>query len=340
MEFDIRLGNISDSKILGDYYLDVSNTVSPVMSGFYGPIDSDGVPLVDYDKLFEHSPIADKKGNYGIHYTPVTIAQYGLSLYSSHLKHSNSEYYRLFLAQANWHVDNLVAAPGNAGVWLHNFEFPIYKLHKPWVSAMAQGQGISLLLRAHQATNDRKYLEVACRAFQAFKLDIMAGGVSTRDQQGNLCLEEYPTDPASHVLNGFIFAIWGVLDYYRVTGESEAGNILEECIKTLCKNIDRYEGFYWSKYDVLTSENASLDYHMIHIMQLQVLAQLSGSVVLAETAERWAGYATGKHKVVRFAFRVTRGVMRRVGFCMKMQVNGVSFDDSFVPTCNDPTNVN
>jgi heparosan-N-sulfate-glucuronate 5-epimerase len=326
MEFDIRLGHISDKMVLGDYYLDLSNTIDPVISGYYGPIDDNGVPLVDYDKLFKKSPIDDRKNTYGIHYTPVTIAQYGLGLYSSHLKKPDSEYYRLFIAQADWHVDNILSAHGNCAVWLHNFEFPMYKLHDSWVSAMAQGQGISLLLRAYQATNNQRYLETAYRAYKTFNCDIWAGGVSFVDKQNNLWLEEYPTSPASHVLNGFIFAIWGVLDYYRATNDSAARNLYKQCIKTMRENINNYEGLYWSKYDALTQENVSLNYHMLHVMQLQVLAQLTRDTILAETAGRWAGYVAGKHKVARFAYRITRGVMRRLGFCEKVSVKGVSFN--------------
>lgn len=325
MVWEISLGNISDNNILGDYYLDFSKRVTPVMSGCFGPFDADGVPLVDNDKLFNNSPIVGKKDAYGIHYTPVTIAQFGLSLYSSHLQKPNPKYYNLFISQADWHVNNISATSDGGGVWLHNFEFPIYNLHKPWISAMAQGQGISLVLRAYQATKNSKYLDAACRAYQSLNSEVITGGVSTRDHLGNLWLEEYPTDPPSHVLNGFIFAIWGVLDFYRATNDINAGIMYKECIKTLRDNIKKYEGVFWSKYDIHTRENISLSYHMIHVMQLQVLAQLTNDSILIETARRWGDYATGKYSIVRTAYRYTRALMRRLGFCNKKLVKGISF---------------
>ena len=262
MSLDIRLGHVSDQKDLGDYYLDFSNTIDPVRSGLYGPIDGSGVPLVDYDKLFGSVRAAAEKGNYGVHYTPVTVAQYGLALYGSHLREANGE---------------------------------------------------------------RRYLEAAQFAFRAFDRDLREGGGARRDEAGDLWLEEYPTDPPCHVLNGFIFALWGVLDLYRATGDGAAGEMYRGCVDTLRKNIGQYEGMYWSKYHVFTKDNVSPDYHLIHVMQLQVIAELNSDTVLADTAKRWAGYAGGEHKLVRSAFRVARGVMRRLGVCGKKQLRGVSF---------------
>ncbi|MBU5613380.1 D-glucuronyl C5-epimerase family protein [Geomonas azotofigens] len=324
MHLEIGMGLVSRDADLGDYYLDFSNTTDEVGSGFYGPIDRDGVPLVDYDKLFSCPGVPARSGGYGVHYTPVTIAQYGLGLYSRHLKQENPGAYRLFLAQADWHSRNLGRTPGGWGVWLHPFDFPLYDLRAPWVSAMAQGQGISLLLRAFQASGEERYLEAARLAFDSFGHDLLEGGVSRRDATGDVWLEEYPTDPACHVLNGFIFALWGVLDYFRATGERCAGDLYRECSATLSRNMHRYQGVFWSKYDVLTGDNVSRDYHLIHIMQLKVMAQLNGDATLAETAQRWEGYARGNGWLLRTPFRCLRGVMRRVGLCRPKGVRGVN----------------
>lgn len=324
MHLDIRIGLVSRDVDLGDYFLDFSNTIDPVGAGFYGPIDENGVPLVDYDKLFRSSGVPGQKGGYGVHYTPVTIAQYGLGLYSSHLKHESPSAYRLFLAQADWHAQRLGMTPGGWGVWLHGFDFPLYDLRAPWVSAMAQGQGISLLLRAHQATGEKRYLDAARLAFDSFRHDLLEGGVSRRDVAGDVWLEEYPTEPACHVLNGFIFALWGVLDYFRATGDPGAGELYRECSATLSRNIERYQGVFWSKYDVLTRDNVSRDYHLIHIMQLKVMAELNDDATLAETARRWEGYAGGNGQLLRTPFRCLRGVMRRLGLCGKKGMRGVN----------------
>ena len=40
--------------------------------------------------------------------------------------------------------------------------------------------------------------------------------------------------PANHILNGFIFAIWGILDYYKISGQQELEKTWEPGVFRLC----------------------------------------------------------------------------------------------------------
>lgn len=312
----IRKGNVSDSPELGDYYFDFGESVDSIAAGLYGGFDSEGIPLVDYDRLFAGSLGVNKKHTYGAHYTPVTIAQYGLALYSTHLKHPCPERVKLFLKMADWHVTNLTQMPLGFYVWLHNFEFPIFNLKSPWVSGMAQGQGISLLLRAYQYTDDAKYLDAAHKAFEAFKYGIEDGGVSVIDGD-DLWLEEYPNNPATHVLNGFIFALWGVLDYHRATNNSIAKSIYDRCVCTLERNIGSYQGYYWTRYDLIRTGNTSEGYHKIHVLQLEIMAKLTSSHSLITYSQIWRSYLDGKYSSRRLVSRCVWGLVRRVKLLLK-----------------------
>jgi heparosan-N-sulfate-glucuronate 5-epimerase len=315
---DITVGNVSHSAQLGGYYLDFSVSADQVAEGLYGPFDGDGVPLVDYDRLLLGSPNVKRGHVYGIHYTPVTIAQYGLGLHSACERQANAEQHRLFLKMADWHVDNLVDL-GAFSVWPHHFEFPIFNLSPPWVSGMAQGQGISLLLRAYQDSADERYLDAARCAMAAFDHDVAVGGAAVTEGADDLWLEEYPNKPASHVLNGFIFALWGVMDYHRVTKDAWAGAMVARCVATLARNMDRFEGFYWSRYDLVRSGNSSMDYHKLHVMQLDVMAALTSEPVLLQVAQRWRAYVGGKDAFKRTLYRYARGLLRRAGFGFENQ---------------------
>ncbi len=229
------------------------------------------------------------------------------------------------MKMADWHVDNLVEL-GAFSVWLHEFEFPIFNLSPPWVSGMAQGQGISLLLRAYQTSADERYLEAARRAMSAFDHDVSVGGAAVLEGADDIWLEEYPNRPASHVLNGFIFALWGVMDYHRVTQDAAAGAMVEKCVETLARNINRFEGFYWSRYDLIRSGNSSMDYHKLHVIQLDVMAELTSDPTLLKFAQRWSAYLDGKDAFKRTLYRYARGLLRRVGFGFENQSSFIGIE--------------
>jgi len=68
-------------------------------------------------------------------------------------------------------VGNLERNRANLWLWMHNFDWEYREtLIKPWYSGLAQGQGISLLVRAHRETGDSHYLEAAHKAFASFKV--------------------------------------------------------------------------------------------------------------------------------------------------------------------------
>jgi len=320
----IRIGEVSWQPVLGDYYLDYTAASQDIERGAIGPMDAQGVPLADYDVVFRGHPDIDKSRSYGVHHTPVTIAEYGLGLWARNLAASDGQLRSRFLAQADWFVSSL-AKRGDFGVWLHQFEFPLYALQPPWVSAMAQGQGISVLLRAFQLTGDVRYMDAATRAFGAFNHDIEEGGVASR-AGGEIWLEEYPTTPPTHVLNGFIYGMFGILDYRRATASDVAQALWDRCIATLRANLWRYEMAHWSRYDVLSRQIAVPHYHQVHVSQLDVLSRLTGDAVLQEYHTRWAAYLAGGYRWRRLAEKKARGLLRRLGLLAPIVVRGVSVD--------------
>jgi heparosan-N-sulfate-glucuronate 5-epimerase len=307
--------------VLGDHYFDYLNVFADIAQGALGPMDADGIPLVDYDRLFRGHPAIDQKSGYGVHYTPVTIAEYALGAWALHRRSSKPELRDCFMRQANWLVAALRTDMG-FGVWVHDFAFPHYGLVSPWVSAMAQGLGISVLVRASQLTEDPVYREAATSAFAAFAHGITEGGVSC-EENGYLWLEEYPTDPPCHVLNGFIFALLGVLDFLRATGSDEAMELWYAGIRTIRENLPRYEMACWSRYDLLSRQIAAPYYHQVHVDQLRILASLTGDPVFDDFNRRWQGYIDGDAQWRRWPVKKMRGLLRRLGVMPYPPIRGL-----------------
>lgn len=276
----IRPVGASFSPVLGPYYLDMNDVIPLVESGFHGPLDGSGVPL-----------IAVGGGEHV--YSPMVIAQYALALHGECLRLGHGLHEKKFANQIEAMV-NLVEREGEwRGFFRHRWDNVKYRqVRAPWVSALSQGSAISALLRGYQLWRDERLLEEASAMFRAMARPIRAGGVRTIDRCGHLWFEEYPMDPPSHVLNGFIFSLWGVLDFARTTGDRQAWQWWREGIDTLKAHLREFDCGFWSLYDLRYRELASLHYHTnIHTPQLEATYGITGEAIFRDYAARWRRFS-------------------------------------------------
>jgi len=199
-----------------------------------------------------------------------------------------------FLAVADWLVANLETNQAGLQVWNHHFDWEYRTtLRAPWQSALAQGQGISVLVRAYSETGNAKYMEAAASAFAAFKKETREGGMLHIDERGDVWLEEYIVSPPTHILNGFMWASWGIYDYWLATGDEDARELFAAAVGTLKRNLDEYDVGFWSLYELAGTRLkmlASPFYHRLHIVQLGVLHKLTAEGIFARYAEKWSSY--------------------------------------------------
>ena len=264
-----------------EYYMTFSQKAR-----YAGPFDAAGVPLLNY------------MGRIGQQYNPIAISQYGLGNYNLYKQTGDAAHADKFLKAADWLVANLKPNTFGIPVWYHEFDWPYRELLKaPWYSGLAQGQGISLLVRASLVTGQERYGEAASAAFLALTKDIKEGGVTIVDSDGFFWIEEYLVDPPSHILNGFIWALWGVLDYARWRDDADARRVFERSVATIKENLAKYDTGYWSLYEWpvgKVSMVASSYYHRLHITQLRVMHKLTNQPVFLEYAERWENYGNNR----------------------------------------------
>ena len=268
---------------LGEYYMPFAGKAD-----YQGPFDKQGIPLLDY------------RGKIGKQYNPISIAQYGLGNYNLFKRNAQAERCEKFMRMANWLVENLEANEEGLPVWNHHFDWEYREVLKaPWYSALSQGQGISALARAYQLTGDQKYKEACEQAFRAFGYETKAGGVTYVDREGYKWFEEAIVDPPTHILNGFIWASWGVYDYYLLTRSEEAKALFNEAVRTLENNLSTFDNAFWSLYEqsgTVLKMIASPFYHSLHIVQLRVMFKLTGKEIFKEYADRWSRYQRSRIK--------------------------------------------
>jgi heparosan-N-sulfate-glucuronate 5-epimerase len=273
------------SNALGEYYMNFDEKAQ------YCFVDASGIPVLNY------------RGAIGTQYNPIAIAQWGLGNFNLFRREGDSTARERFVVAANWLRENLEPNAHGVFVWNHNFDWEYRDtLRAPWYSGLAQGQGISLLVRAYADTNETKYLDAAARAFQSFLAPTTDGGVAFTDSKGNLWFEEYLVSPPTHILNGFIWAAWGVYDYFLATGLAEAEALFHRAIETLKTNLGQYDLGFWSLYEQSGTRLpmiASPFYHRLHITQLNVLHRLTSEPIFDQYASRWQRYALSRSKRTR-----------------------------------------
>lgn len=150
----------------------------------------------------------------GWSHNPVTIAQAGLQDHALFLRTNQPRSRDRAIAAAEW----LVEEQETSGAW--NFDFSWHvgghgeSLKPPWASSLAQGQAISLLVRAHDLTGERRFLRAAGNAVGPLKRRSGEGGLRT-EVLGLTVFEEYPTRTPSVVLDGHLMTLLGLYDLAR-----------------------------------------------------------------------------------------------------------------------------
>jgi hypothetical protein len=251
-----------------------------------GAYDPAGIPLLDYH------------GKIGPQYNPIAIAQYGLGNYNLFRRTADPTRRDRVRLIADWLCSHLEKNPHGLSVWNHHFDWEYRDtLRAPWYSALAQGQGISLLVRAHREFAEPRYLEAAQLALASFYKSVDEGGVAFTDNQGDLWFEEYIVSPPTHILNGFIWAAWGIYDYVLTTQDPSAQDLFARAVQTLLHNLDRFDLGFWSLYEQSGTRLpmvASPFYHRLHIVQLRIMHALTGEDKFAQVADRWESYARSR----------------------------------------------
>jgi hypothetical protein len=238
-------------------------------------------------------------------YHPTSIAQYALAQWNTYLHGRDEQHKRAFLVQARWLVEHEVSLDNGAGGWPLPFSVREYNTSPMWLSALTQGNAISVLIRAYQVTGEDAFLHTAQRAILTFQQEICDDGVAVSFGEHDLFFEEVASYPAAHVLNGYILALFGLYDYAIYTGDTHIDALIKRSLATLHTLLDKFDLGYWSCYDLRYLTPAPLFYHALHVTLLEALARFSGCEHCAALAVRWDNYQKSRASLLRY-FVVSR----------------------------------
>lgn len=270
---------------LGRYYLNFE-------SKLYYPesFDDNGIPLwkTNDEPYFHH---------------PIVICQYALGIFE-HLYQKNFSDEDLkvkFIKQADWLKNNCKEI--NCGkIWYIYYDIPLYGIRKPWYSALAQGEAVSVLTRAHLLTGNEEYLKIAEEAITPFFVNVKEGGLLNYFNAVPI-YEEYPSEIRTvGVLNGFIFSLFGLHDLILLNKSENAEKLFAIGIDSLKKLLPYYDTGYWARYflyDYPKRYVASFTYISIMYEQLKVLYHLTDEKIFLEYSQKWKTYSEKRWNKLR-----------------------------------------
>src|SRR6266568_8811655 len=143
---------------------------------------------------------------------------------------------------------------------------------------MAQGLAASFFVRLARASGQPGFLRTAglvMRAMENLRTRDDRAWVSTVDSLGYLWIEEYPL-AHDHTLNGYLFALFGLYEYWLATGSSDAETLLMGGVATLHQYLPQVRNPGGISLYCLKHHVQSIGYHHIHIWQLRLLGQITG----------------------------------------------------------------
>jgi hypothetical protein len=214
---------------------------------------------------------------------PIVTFQFGLEQHAHWKRTGNERSRELFLGQAELAATAQRETSGVRGLYESR-------------SAMAQGSAISLLLRAYEETGKSMFLERAVDASVPLTVDLRDGGVLWQAGDDRIFEGIVAGTLPSHVLRGWICALWGALELSRTANLTPIAQLYRQSLTTLQKYLPKYDSGTWSYENLLVTPTGirrvtSLQRHLFHVAQLNVLLSMTKNKQFAVVAERWHRYA-------------------------------------------------
>jgi hypothetical protein len=245
-------------------------------------LDGQGVPIIN---------LGYQRGtNIGVQRNPLTIATKAITYYSDYLSNQREKEKTYFMNCIDWLDENYIAKE-TYHLWAYDFEQPSYNASAPWYSAMAQARIMVAFEKAYELTGDEHYSYQAKMALASLSVKIDDGGVLRIDPvDGGYWYEEVAGggSPPSYILNGFIFCLIDLDEYYSLTNAADAKSAFRMGVIELKRHLPDYDTGKWTYYD--RQGHLAYDYHYVHIEQMRELYKITADEEFKTYHDKWASY--------------------------------------------------
>jgi heparosan-N-sulfate-glucuronate 5-epimerase len=241
-------------------------------------------------------------------YNPCAVAEYALVSHEDLLWATDQERERHLVA-FRLHLDWLTShakIQGDGACFHYTYDTPDERA--PWSSGITQGVAISALLRGFQLLGNRLYRDLALRAFHTLDSPVNRAGFRFTDSLLPLWYEE--DNHCGHIVNGHVFALLGVYDLFRATGDATFRDRFYAGVETLAAAVPRFDLGFNTAYRLDAAIPAHNSYHLIHATLFEVLGRITDDRRLLAVAARFREYHYGAWYRVRTVIRLLAVLLR------------------------------
>ncbi len=247
--------------------------------------DPDGHGGYTRDNRFDEAGVPYQPRGDGRWYDAMVVGRYAMRMLAIAHLHGKPE----AAERAARQLEPLLAS-GEAGAWWRGPTATTMSSER--ASGIFQGVVLSSVLRLARGRPDPRTTRVLDAAFERLVAPVASGGALAEMAEGPI-LEEYPLGPPIHVLNGGVYALFGLYDLADTIGHRGAAELAPRIETTFARIMRRFDTpIGWSKYALAIADTAplaSVHYHQFHIQCLRVLHARTGQAVFERFANRWAG---------------------------------------------------
>lgn len=258
----------------------------------YQNFDDQGIPTVMYE------------GKRLYNYT--TVCSYALANWELYLETGEEKYTEPLWNAAKFLKENHEVTEYGGVVFRY----------KGVLSAMNQGEAMSVLARCYELKPDPEYVEFAHQIMKPYRVPVAENGVLGKfsELEEVYWYEEKGVLPGKHILNGMCYSLMGLYDISQsITESNEASLLWKEGIEYLKQALHLYDKGDWSWYWISEEPPhyiASMMYHNLHIIQLTRLYQITKEPILKLYAERFDQYRKSLKNRVNAGIELYRGKKR------------------------------
>lgn len=122
-------------------------------------------------------------------------------------------------------------------------------------------------------------------------MEVSKGGVTYKDSEDNWWYEEYADigGKETRVLNGMLFALIGIYEYYQTTHDRLAKELFDKGFTSVKKHLQDFDAGWWTYYDSLNLL-ANRKYHAIHVELLKQLYEITADREVLNYYKKWKKY--------------------------------------------------
>jgi len=227
------------------------------------------------------------------YYNPITLVNFGLAFLSNYIDTQLPRHLQI----ARNHADRLIAEANEFdGVYYfpYKFDFALHgrsdevdQMIAPWYSGLAQGRALGLFVRMYRTTGEERYLDAAHKTFGSLlrPRNENVPWVVEVDSAGFFWIEEYPATRPNQVLNGFIYAMYGLHDYYTETRDENARLLLQASLTTVRHYLYDFRVTGDLSYYCLSHKTQIPTYHRWHIDLIKNAFRMSGDPYFETAAQ-------------------------------------------------------